>query len=612
MFQSFDTQGDRAAGPARLQALREAMAWEGVQGFLVPRADAHMGETVAPRDQRLAWLTGFTGSAGLCVALAERAAVFVDGRYVLQVREQVDESAFELLQSEKTPPKDWLAGAVSQGDRIGYDPWLHSRDSLRPLREAAEGAGAELVPVPNLVDRVWSDQPGPPRGPVSPHPEALAGESSRSKRRRLAAGLREAGQAAAVITLPDSLAWLLNIRGADVPRLPAPHAFGILHDDGRAALFIAPEKLDEDARAHLGAEVEAAPPEAFAPALDALGSRRVLLDEGTAPLWVAQRLEAAGAEIAWGRDPCVLPKARKTGAELEGARAAHRRDGAAMVRFLRWLEETAPRGGLSEIDAVQALEGFRRETGELRDISFDTICGAGPHGAIVHYRVTRETDRRIAPGDLVLVDSGGQYPDGTTDITRTVATGPAPEEAARVFTLVLKGMIAIARARWPRGLSGRDLDALARAALWRAGLDYDHGTGHGVGSYLSVHEGPVALSRRNAVPLEPGMILSDEPGCYREGAWGIRIENLLAVTPAEIPPGGEREMLGFETLTLAPIDRRLIRPGLLDGEERAWLDAYHARVAAELSPLLPDPADRAWLEAACAPLAKAPEERTPR
>jgi Xaa-Pro aminopeptidase len=610
MFQSFETQGDRAAGPARLAALREAMARAGLHGFLVPRGDAHMGETVAPRDQRLAWLTGFTGSAGLAVALAERAAVFVDGRYALQVRAQVDASAFELVQIETTRPRDWLAEAAPDGARIGYDPWLHAKEGLKPLQEAAEAAGAELVPVDNLVDAVWPDQPAPPLGPVSVHPESLAGESAASKRHRLAADLRKAGCAAAVLTLPDSLAWLLNIRGADVARMPAPHAFGLLHDDGRAALFIDPRKLDDETRAHLGNEVETADPDAFGPALDALAGRRIRLDEGSAPLWTAQRLEAAGAEIDWGRDPCVMPKATKTGAELAGARAAHARDGAAMARFLRWLEETAPQGGLTEIAVVEKLESLRRETGELRDISFDTICGAGPDGAIVHYRVTRDTDREIAPGDLVLVDSGGQYPDGTTDITRTVATGPAPAEAVRAFTLVLRGMIAIARARWPKGLSGRDLDALARAALWRAGLDYDHGTGHGVGAYLGVHEGPVALSRRNTVPLEPGMILSDEPGCYREGEWGIRIENLLAITPPATPQGGTREMLGFETLTLAPIDRRLIDPALLEREERAWLDAYHARVAAEIGPRLADPADRAWLEAACAPLPGPTEERT--
>ncbi len=609
MFQSFETQGDRDAGPARLAALREELARRDLHGFLVPRGDAHMGETVAPRDQRLLWLTGFSGSAGLCIALEDRAALFIDGRYTLQAKAQVAET-FERVQIEKTRPEDWLREALRPGQRIAYDPWLHGREGLEPLRRAAEEAGAELIPSDNLIDAVWPDQPGPPLGAVVPHPDELAGDSSAAKRARLGRGLAEAGQDAAVITLPDSLAWLLNVRGSDVARMPAPHAFGVLRPDGQVSLFIAPEKLTAETRAHLGNEVETAEPAAFGPALDALSGAKVLVDKGAAPLWVAQRLEGAGAEIVWGQDPCTLPKAHKSAAELAGAREAHLRDGAALVRFLRWLEMTAPEGGLTEIDVVQALEGYRRETGLLRDISFDTICGAGPNGAIVHYRVTKETDRPIAPGDLVLVDSGAQYQDGTTDVTRTVATGPVPPEAARAFTLVLKGMIAVSRARWPAGLAGRDLDALARAALWRGGLDYDHGTGHGVGSYLGVHEGPAGLSRRSVTPLEPGMILSNEPGCYREGAWGIRIENLIHVTPPSVPEGGEREMLGFETLTLCPIDRRLIRPELLDADEAAWLDAYHARVAAALTARLSDPEDRAWLQAACAPLTDRAPERS--
>lgn len=603
MFQSFETQGDRAAGPARLAALRAEMARAGADGFLIPRGDAHMGENVAPHDQRLSWLTGFTGSAGLAIALADRAAVCVDGRYTLQVRDQVDGDAFDYVQIETQRPEDWLKTTLRPGQRLAYDPWLHGHDGLESLRRAAEAVGAELIASDNLVDRIWADQPAPPMGAVAVHPEDLAGESSAAKRTRLGRGLEEAGLDAAVITLPDSLAWLLNIRGADVARMPAPHAFALLRPSGETTLFIAAAKLTDEVRAHLGNQVSLAPPEALGPALDALSGSTVLVDKTSAPVWVSQRLEDAGATLDRGQDPCILPKARKTEAELNGAREAHRRDGAALARFLRWLELTAPEGDLTEIDVVQALEGFRRETGLLRDISFDTICGAGPDGAIVHYRVTKATDRRIAPGDVVLVDSGAQYQDGTTDVTRTLATGPVPDGAARAFTLVLRGMIDISRARWPKGLAGRDLDALARAALWRAGLDYDHGTGHGVGAYLGVHEGPAALSRRSTVPLETGMILSDEPGYYREGAYGIRIENLLIVTPPAIPEGGDREMLGFETLTLAPIDRRLIVVALLEPAQRAWLDAYHARVAAEIAPLLPDPAERAWLTAACAPLA---------
>ncbi|MAS44550.1 MAG: X-Pro aminopeptidase [Rhodobacteraceae bacterium] len=602
MFQNFETQGDRAAGPARLKALRAEMARVGADGFLIPRGDAHMGETVAPRDQRLLWLTGFTGSAGLAIALADRAAICVDGRYTLQVRDQVDGDAFDYVQIETQRPEAWLKAALRPGWKLAYDPWLHGHDGLEALRKAAEEAGAELIATDNLIDRIWDDQPAPPMGQVIVQPEDLAGESSAAKRARLGRALEEAGLDAAVITLPDSIAWLLNIRGADVTRMPAPHAFALLRPSGEAQLFVAAAKLTDEVRAHLGNQVEIAEPEALGPALDALKGAQVLVDRASAPVWVSQRLEAAGATLKRGQDPCVLPKARKNAAELDGAREAHRRDGAALARFLRWLELTAPEGGLTEIDVVQALEGFRRETGLLRDISFDTICGAGPDGAIVHYRVTEATDRRIAPGDLVLVDSGAQYQDGTTDVTRTLATGPIPEGAARAFTLVLRGMIDISRARWPDGLAGRDLDAMARAALWRAGLDYDHGTGHGVGAYLGVHEGPAALSKRSTVPIEPGMILSNEPGYYREGAFGIRIENLLIVTPPSVPDGGEREMLGFETLTLAPIDRRLIETELLEPAQRVWLDAYHARVAAEIAPLLSDPAERAWLISACAPL----------
>ncbi|WP_339948552.1 aminopeptidase P family protein [uncultured Albimonas sp.] len=602
MFQSFETQGNRAAGPARLAALRARMAAEGVHGFLAPRGDAHMGETVAARDQRLAWLTGFTGSAGICVALAERAALFSDGRYTLQAREQVD-AAFERVGIEATPPSAWLKSALKPGQRLAYDPWLHGREQIETLERACAEVGAELVPTANLIDAVWEDQPSPPMGPLAVHPEALAGESSAAKRARLGRELAEASRDAAVLTLPDSLAWLLNVRGSDVARMPAPHAFGLLRADGTATLFVAAAKLSDPVREHLGNAVEIADPEALGPALDALAGSAVLLDRASCPVWIAHRLEAAGARIDWGQDPCILPKARKNTAELEGARAAHLRDAVPLARFLRWVDETAPTGTLTEIAAVEKLENLRAQTGALRDISFDTICGAGPNGAIVHYRVTRETDRTLVPGELLLVDSGAQYPDGTTDVTRTLATGPAPEGAARAFTLVLKGMIAIAMARWPAGLAGRDIDALARQALWKGGLDYDHGTGHGVGAYLGVHEGPASISRRGMVPLEPGMVLSDEPGCYREGEWGIRLEILVAVSSPAVPEGGEREMLGFETLTLAPIDRRLVVPALLDPPERAWLDAYHARVAAEVTPLLDDPADRDWLAAACARLA---------
>ncbi|SET28907.1 aminopeptidase P family protein [Oceanicella actignis] len=601
MFQSFDDSADPSQGPARLAALRARMKAAGLDGFLIPRADAHMGEQVAPRDERLAWLTGFTGSAGLCVALETRAALFVDGRYDIQARAQTDPASFEIRRIETERPEAWLREALPEGGRLGYDPWLHPRDELDRLTRAVRARGGEMAPVENLVDAIWTDRPPAPSAPAFIHPERLAGESAASKRARLGAELAAEGLDAAALTLPDSICWLLNIRGADVPRTPVVQAFALLHADGRAQLFADPAKFDAQLRAHLGPDVSLARAEDFGPALDAMKGRKVAVDRASAPAAVSERLSAAGAEIVWRRDPCILPKAVKNAAELAGARAAHRMDGAALSRFLRWLAAEAPGGALTEIDVVVQLERMRAETGRLHDISFDTICGAGPHGAIVHYRVTRATNRAVRPGDVLLIDSGGQYPEGTTDVTRTVAVGAAPEAARRAFTLALKGMIAVSCARWPKGLTGRDLDPLARAALWRAGLDYDHGTGHGVGAFLSVHEGPQRLSRRTDEPLLPGMILSNEPGVYREGAWGIRIENLLAVAPAQIPEGGEREMLSFETLTLAPIDRAMIAPDLLAPDERAWLDAYHARVLAEIGPLLEDE-DAAWLAEACAPL----------
>ena len=601
MFQSFDLP-DAAGAPERMRRLRAALADEGLAGFVVPRADAHQGENVPARDERLAWLTGFTGSAGLCVALRDRAAVFVDGRYTLQARAQVSAETAEVAALGDGGPEDWLAAHLSAGDVLGLDPWLHPAAAVERYAAAARRAGAEVRLLEhNLVDAVWDDQPPPPGGAIRPHDAAFAGEPAADKRARMAEALRQAGAAALAITLPASIAWLLNLRGDDVARMPAPLAFALLRADGTVTLFAEPDRLDGAALAHLGNEVAVSPPDAFGPALDALKGESVWVDRDSAPAWVSERLKGAGATPLWRRDPCILACAVKNGTELAGARAAHRRDAVAMARFLHWLDATAPQGGLTEIDVVRRLEALRAEDPALRDLAFDTICGAGPHGAIVHYRVTRETDRAVTPGELLLIDSGGQYPDGTTDVTRTVAVGDVDPEARRLFTLVLKGMIAVSRARFPEKTTGREIDPLARAALWAAGRDFDHGTGHGVGSYLGVHEGPQGLSRRSAEPLRPGMILSNEPGCYIEGRFGIRIENLLIVTPPETPEGGDRPMLGFETLTLAPIDRRLIDPALLLDDERAWLDAYHARVAAEIAPLV-DEDVAAWLRAACAPL----------
>lgn len=599
MLQTFEATTRPEQGPARLAALRAAMAQAGLDGFLVPRADAHQGEYVAPRDERLAWLTGFTGSAGLCVVLAREAGLFVDGRYRLQLRAQVDLAHFTPVDWPATKPGPWIAERLPEGGVLGFDPWLHTPDEIEQMQKAAPRV--TFRPSANLVDAIWPDQPPPPAGQVRAHPIELAGERAADKRARLAEALARAGQRAAVLTLPDSIAWLTNLRGRDVPRNPVVHAFAVLDADGRLTLFIDPAKLGNDPAALLDPGVTLRPVADFLPALRALEGP-VRLDPRTAPVAVERALLEAGVAVARAEDPCLLPKARKNAAELAGMRAAHLRDGAAMARFLAWLEAEAPKGELTEIAVVRALEGFRAAGGELLDISFETIAGAGPNGAIVHYRVTEATDRRVVPGDILLVDSGGQYRDGTTDVTRTLATGPVPPEAAEAFTRVLQGMIALSRARWPKGLAGRDLDALARYPLWLAGQDYDHGTGHGVGAALSVHEGPARISRLGEVPLEPGMILSNEPGYYREGAFGIRIENLVTVVEAPPLPGADaRPMLAFETLTLVPIDRRLILPGLLSAAERAWLDAYHAEVRARIAPLLEGSA-RDWLIAATAPL----------
>ena len=595
MFQSFESHADPAQGPGRLAALRARLAGEGLAGFLVPRADVHQGEYVAARDERLQWLTGFTGSAGFCIVLPDVAGVFIDGRYRTQVKGQVDLAHYTPVPWPEVQPGPWIAGHLAAGV-VGFDPWLHTADEIARIEAALEGSGTGLRASGNMVDAIWPDQPPAPMGRAFAHPDALAGETSAAKRARLAEGLRKAGQAAAVITLPDSLCWLLNIRGADVPRNPVLHGFAVLHDDGRLTLFAESAKFDAETRAHLGPQVTLRPVEAFVPALRTLPGP-VRVDRGTAPLAVSMELEEAGIAVAWGDDPCRLPKACKTAAEIEGMRQAHLRDGAAMVEFLCWLDRQ-PAGSLTEISVVRALEGFRRATNALHDISFDTISGSGPNGAIMHYRVTEESNRAVGQDELLLVDSGAQYLDGTTDITRTVAVGDPGPEARLQYTRVLQGLIAISRARWPRGLSGRDLDPLARFPLWVAGQDFDHGTGHGVGAFLSVHEGPQRLSRINEVPFLPGMILSNEPGYYREGAFGIRLENLIVVEEAE-KIGDMRDQLAFETLTFVPFDRRLVLVDELSGAERRWLNAYHAAVLEKLAGRL-SPEALVWCQAACA------------
>jgi Xaa-Pro aminopeptidase len=594
VFQTFDSHASPEQGPPRLAALRKVLAAEGLAGFIIPRSDVHQGEYVAARDERLQWLTGFTGSAGFCIALADKAGVFIDGRYRTQVKVQVDLAHFAPVPWPEVKPGDWLRENLKAGE-IGFDPWLHTADEIAKLDASLEGSGVTLRSARNFVDVIWADQPAAPQGKAFAHPEAFAGEAAADKRARLAEGLRAAGQRAAVLTLPDSICWLLNIRGADVPRNPVLHGFAILHDDARVTLFADARKFDDATRQHLGAHVMLRPTAAFVPALHTLQGP-VRVDRTSAPLGVSHELEDAGIAVAWGEDPCRLPKARKNTAEVAGMRTAHLRDGAAMVEFLAWLDAQPP-GSMTEISVVRALEGFRRATNALHDISFDTICGTGPNGAIMHYRVTEGSNQPVAQNQLLLVDSGAQYLDGTTDITRTIAIGDPDDEARACYTRVLQGLIAISRARWPKGLSGRDLDPLARFPLWVEGQDFDHGTGHGVGAFLSVHEGPQRLSRISEVPLEPGMILSNEPGYYREGAFGIRLENLIVVQEAA-PLGDNRKQLSFETLTFVPFDRRLIRPEVLSLAEREWLNAYHALVLENLTPRLSS-GGLAWCQRAC-------------
>ncbi|MEE8333730.1 MAG: aminopeptidase P family protein [Alphaproteobacteria bacterium] len=598
-----DGLGVSPAPPARLGALRERLAKLGVDGFVVPLTDEHQSEFPPGRARRLAWLTGFTGSAGMAMVLPECAAVFVDGRYTLQVRDQVETGLFEPRHQTEQPPGDWLAEHATEGMRIGFDPWLHTADGVRRLETACAKSGALMVALDeNPVDAVWPGQPAPPLAPVVPHPFDYAGSDSAEKRSQTAAALRDAGADAAVLSAPDSIAWLLNIRGGDVPNAPLALGFAILGADASVRLFIDPRKLTEAARRHLGDAVTVEAPEALEAALDALGTAGVAVQAapGGTPAWITNRLKGAGARLVDGADPCVLPKACKNTVELQGARNAHIRDGAALTRFLAWLAREAPSGNIDELSATERLLGFRAAGELFRGLSFDTISGAGPNGAIVHYHSTPATNRKLEPGTLYLVDSGAQYLDGTTDVTRTVAIGEPSAEMRDRFTRVLKGHIAIASARFPAGTGGGQLDTLARHALWQIGLDFDHGTGHGVGSYLCVHEGPQRIAKRLAeAPIRPGMIVSNEPGYYKTGAYGIRIENLEMVRAAPADDGAERDMLCFEALTLAPIDRALVETKLMTGPERAWLDAYHARVRDTLTPLV-DNETAEWLAQATA------------
>lgn len=604
MFQTFEVPSQRGASHERIKELRRLMAKAQLGAYLLPRADEHQGEYVPPAAARLKWLTGFSGSAGLAIVTKKNATLFVDGRYTVQARAEADPAVIEISALPRASIGEWLAERLTRGQAIGFDPRLHTIAEIERLEGTLKAHGLKLRPVPrNLVDRVWGrSRPPAPHDAVLAHPLKLAGRSAQDKVGDIQKRLKADKHDAVILTLSDSVAWTFNIRGSDIPHTPVALAFAVVPQTGKPELFIAAERLDASARAHLETFARIAEPEALAERLKALrkSGKRVRLDPNTASYWFAQALGGM-RRIARGPDPCLLPKAIKNPTEIKGARAAHLRDGAAVTRFLAWLDAVASTGALDEIEAVRRLESFRRATNQLREISFDTISGSGPNGAIVHYRVSEATNRKLRAGELFLIDSGAQYLDGTTDITRTVAIGKPTAEMRERFTLVLKGHIAIASARFPKGTRGVDLDPHARRALWQHGLDYDHGTGHGIGSYLSVHEGPQSISRAGMAVLEPGMICSNEPGYYKEGAYGIRIENLVLVTELQKLPGGDREMMGFETLTLAPIDRRLVVKEMLGADEIAWLDAYHERVAGALAPEV-DPETRQWLRQATAPL----------
>jgi Xaa-Pro aminopeptidase len=602
-FQTFEDPEGGVALAARLAAFREEIVRRGLTGFIIPRADSQQNEYVPPSEERLAWLSGFTGSAGLAIVLTQQAALFVDGRYTLQAAQQVDTGAWQVESLIAPPPDVWLTSQLTEDDRIGFDPWLHTTAAAERFAKACEKAGAVLVAVDsNPVDAIWQERPSPPLGAVTVHGLQFSGESEADKLARIRAEIGKAGVGALVLSDSHAVAWTFNIRGADVAHTPLPLSYALVPKDGRPTIFIDHRKLSNSARDHLEQHATVEEPDALTSRLTELGQRgtAVGLDGATAADALSRLIANAGGKPVRLADPVALLKAVKNETEIAGTRAAHRRDGAALARFLAWIDREAPGGALTEIDAVEALESFRRETGALKDVSFPTIAGTGPNGAIVHYRVTRKSNRRINPGDLLLIDSGAQYEDGTTDVTRTIAIGEPTDEMRDRFTRVLRGHIAIARASFPDGTTGAQIDVLARQFLWQAGIDFEHGTGHGVGSYLSVHEGPARISKLGTTPLKRGMILSNEPGYYKAGAFGIRIENLELVVEAKIE-GAEKPMNGFETLTLAPIDRRLINASRISKQELRWLNAYHARVRQEIRPLV-DEATKVWLDAATEPL----------
>jgi Xaa-Pro aminopeptidase len=598
-FQTFRDEGDKTQSAARLKALRAELSKRDLDGFIFSRADEHQNEYVPAAEERVAWLTGFTGSAAIVVVLKDKAVLFTDGRYTLQAKDQIDGKLFSIEHMVERPASKWLAANLPTGAALGYDPWRTTADGVERLEKATKEAGARLVPADgNPVDAIWSDRPAPPLTSVVLHGIAFSGEAPEQKLARIRDVLAKEKIGVAVLSDPASVAWTFNIRGTDVAHTPLPLSWAIVPREGEPQLFIDGRKLSNEVRATLSKLADIREPRELEVELHEAARRKtVRLDSSTVPKKLAEIVEQAGGSVFKGADPVTDLKAVKNDTEIAGMRAAHRRDGAALTRFLAWLDREAQSGKISEIDAVAVLETFRRETGKLKDISFPTISGAGPNGAIVHYRVTEASNRKLATGELFLVDSGAQYEDGTTDVTRTVAIGAPSAEMRERFTQVLKGHIAVARAVFPEGTTGAQLDPFARRALWEAGVDFDHGTGHGVGSYLSVHEGPARISKLGTAPLKAGMILSNEPGYYKAGSFGIRTENLLLVEKRAAVAGAEKPLLGFETLTFAPIDRRLIEAALLDAGETAWLDAYHARVFELVAPQLDD-ADGEWLQQA--------------
>ena len=585
----------------RIHAFRAELVRKGLSGFIVPHADEYQNEYLPACAERLAWLTGFTGSAGTAVVLAEQAAIFVDGRYTLQVRAQVDARVLTPRHLMEEPVHAWLSAVLRPGDKLGYDPWLHTPQEVEQLQEACSEAGAALIPCePNPIDALWDDRPAPPAAKVVPHDLAYTGKSSEVKRRTLSMQLKNEKIGVAVLTAPDSIAWLFNVRGGDVEHTPLPLGFALLYQDGTASLFLDTHKVSDVLASHLGPAVRIRPVSEFHETLEQLGKagQRVLCDPTRTASWISERLTRSGAHVIEREDPCTLPKACKNAVEVSGAREAQKRDGAAVCEFLAWLSREVKKGRLSERDAQAYLEARRRRQRLWQDMSFPTISAAGPNGAIVHYRTTDEHCRKLAPCTLYLVDSGGQYLDGTTDVTRTIAIGSPTPECRDRYTRVLKGHIALATATFPKGTTGAQLDILARRPLWEVGLDYEHGTGHGVGSYLGVHEGPQRIAKGgHVVALKPGMILSNEPGYYKSGEYGIRLENLVVVVPAALGGGGKREWFAFETITLVPFDASLIDGTLLNAAERDWLNAYHARVREVIGPLV-DSSTAAWLDQA--------------